>query len=328
MRSMLFVPADSERKLAKAAGTAADALILDLEDSVAPERKALARGSRGRVSARRGRKLPSSGSGSTIAAAASCSRTWPRSCRRARPASCCQRSQRPRTSRSWRTTSTRSRVAHGLANGSIVMLVLVDGDAGSGIAHAPAARARSAPRLRALAWGAEDLSVALGAGDPRTADGAWRATYVHARTQCLLAAHALALAAIDTVYVDFRDGDGLARACAASRLDGFTGRLAIHPDQVAIINAAYTPSESRALAGAARRRSLRRRRRHGIDRRQDVRSAPSQGGAAPAAAGSSPRRTALEHPHQSIGRQASHVRATDRHPAAARGLQRAATGPA
>jgi citrate lyase subunit beta/citryl-CoA lyase len=99
-------------------------------------------------------------------------------------------------------------------------------------------------RLRALSWGAEDLSASLGAGDPRLPDGGWRPVYEYARFRCLLTAHALELDVLDSVYVDFKDGEGLARACQASRYDGFTGRLAIHPDQVPIINAGFTPSDA------------------------------------------------------------------------------------
>jgi citrate lyase subunit beta/citryl-CoA lyase len=99
-----------------------------------------------------------------------------------------------------------------------------------------------ASRLTAVGWGAEDLSSALGAGDPRLPDGGWRPMYEHARCQCILAAHALGVEAIDTVYVNFRDPEGLRLACEASRYDGFTGRFAIHPDQVAVINQAFTPS--------------------------------------------------------------------------------------
>jgi citrate lyase subunit beta/citryl-CoA lyase len=100
----------------------------------------------------------------------------------------------------------------------------------------------SAPRLTAVGWGAEDLSSALGAGDPRLPGGAWRPMYEQVRCQCILSAHALGVEAIDTVYVDFRDSEGLERACRASRYDGFTGRFAIHPDQVAVINEAFSPS--------------------------------------------------------------------------------------
>jgi citrate lyase subunit beta / citryl-CoA lyase len=245
VRSLLFVPADSERKLAKAASARSDALILDLEDSVAPERKPLARGLAAEYLRNAGRRtgvwvrINDRGSGELLKDLAA---VVP-----ARPAGIVlPKISGPADVEAVAHYLDALEVAHGVSSGSIAMLVLAT--------ETPAAVLRmqrlidlDCARLRALAWGAEDLSVALGAGDPRTAEGAWRSTYEYARTQCLLAAHALSLEAIDSVYVDFRDGDGLARACAASRQDGFTGRLAIHPDQVAVINAAYTPSEAERL---------------------------------------------------------------------------------
>jgi citrate lyase subunit beta/citryl-CoA lyase len=100
------------------------------------------------------------------------------------------------------------------------------------------------PRLIALTWGAEDLSAALGATDNKEPDGSWTFPYQLARAQCLFAASAAEVPAIDTVYTDFRDSEGLERDCRRSRRDGFAGRLAIHPDQVAPINRAYAPSEA------------------------------------------------------------------------------------
>ena len=98
------------------------------------------------------------------------------------------------------------------------------------------------PRLLGMLWGGEDLSSALGAGDPRAPDGSWRPVYEHARIQCLLACHALEIEALDTVYVDFKNPEGCSRNAEAARYDGFTGKIAIHPDQVPLINAAFTPT--------------------------------------------------------------------------------------
>ena len=100
------------------------------------------------------------------------------------------------------------------------------------------------PRLIALTWGAEDLAAALGATDNKEPDGSWTFPYQLARAQCLFAASAAEVMAIDTIYADFRDFDGLERDCRRSRRDGFVGRLAIHPDQVATINSCYAPSEA------------------------------------------------------------------------------------
>lgn len=239
MRSLLFVPADSERKLARAADAGADALILDLEDSVSSARKPAARGLAAEVlrqpggRAERWVRVNDLRSGELQADLASVVPARPVGIVLPKiygPADIMEVSAR--------LGSLEGEL--GLGTGSVRLVVLVT--------ETPAALLRMAglldldcPRLLGLSWGAEDLSAALGAGDPRLADGAWRSVYQFARTQCLLAAHALSLEAIDTVYVDFRDPQGLARDCENSRHDGFTGRLAIHPDQVAVINSAYTP---------------------------------------------------------------------------------------
>jgi citrate lyase subunit beta/citryl-CoA lyase len=242
VRSLLFVPADSERKLAKADSAGADALILDLEDSVAAERKPLARalaaeylgaGARHAAVWVRINDLASRESAADLETVVA-----------ARPAGIVL----PKILGAADISAVAARIAtletrHGLPAGGIGLLVLVT--------ETPAAVLRMAQlldltceRLQAISWGAEDLSAALGAGDPRTSDGRWRPIYEYARTQCLLAAHALSVEAIDSVYVDYRDATGLTTACESSRYDGFGGRLAIHPDQVAIINASYTPSDS------------------------------------------------------------------------------------
>jgi len=101
-----------------------------------------------------------------------------------------------------------------------------------------------APRLAGLTWGAEDLPAALGAATSREADGTFTAPYQLARSLTLFAAHAAGVPAIETVFPAFRDLDGLAAYAARGRRDGFTGMMAIHPAQVPIINAAFTPTES------------------------------------------------------------------------------------
>ncbi len=100
------------------------------------------------------------------------------------------------------------------------------------------------PRLVGLTWGAEDLAAAVGATANKEANGAWTLPYQIARAQCLFAAASAGVAPIDTLYADFRDLDGLAADCRVARRDGFTGRIAIHPDQVAVINACFSPSEA------------------------------------------------------------------------------------
>jgi citrate lyase subunit beta/citryl-CoA lyase len=98
------------------------------------------------------------------------------------------------------------------------------------------------PRLIALTWGAEDLAALVGATDNKENDGSWTAPYQVARSQCLFAASAAEVTAIDTLYANFRDREGLEQDCRRSRRDGFLGRMAIHPDQVAAINACFTPT--------------------------------------------------------------------------------------
>lgn len=100
------------------------------------------------------------------------------------------------------------------------------------------------PRLIGLTWGAEDLSSAIGASTNLGPDGRWAHTYLMVRSACLLAAKASRVQAIETVYVDFRDEAGLRASCAAAAQEGFTGRIAIHPAQVAAINEAFMSSEA------------------------------------------------------------------------------------
>ena len=97
-------------------------------------------------------------------------------------------------------------------------------------------------RVSALSWGAEDLSAAIGASTNRDETGSLSAPYILARSLCLMAAHAARVQAVDTVHPDFRDDEGLAQASQIARRDGFSGKIAIHPNQVAIINDAFTPS--------------------------------------------------------------------------------------
>ena len=94
-----------------------------------------------------------------------------------------------------------------------------------------------------MTWGAEDLGAVLGALSNKEADGSWTFPYQVARAQCLFAAGAAGVLALDTLYGDFRDQQGLAQSCRNARRDGFVGRIAIHPDQSAVINRAFTPSE-------------------------------------------------------------------------------------
>lgn len=241
IRSTLFVPADSERKLAKASGAGADALVLDLEDAVLPERKPAARAQmRDYLAAHAAARdaiwvrVNDLQSGELLKDLAM---VVP-----ARPAGILLPKIRgPEDVAIVGHYLDALESEHGLIQGQIRITAIVT--------ETPAAVLRlgelveqAHPRIQAITWGAEDLSAALGAGEPRLSGGAWRSMYDYARSQCLLAAHALGVEALDTVYVDFKNLDGLRRSCLESRYDGFTGRMAIHPDQVAIINEAFTPT--------------------------------------------------------------------------------------
>ena len=242
LRSLLFVPADSEHKFAKASGIGADALILDLEDAVAPP------------DARRSPAI------------------WSRICWAAAPRdwSFLVRINPLGTGLTLDDLAAVVRpgldgilipkvngiedvelishyvdvleVATGVTPGHVKLLVVAT--------ETPAAMigfggyAPHEPRLVAMTWGAEDLGAALGALTNKEADGSWTFPYQVARAQCLFAAGAAGVAALETLYGDFRDQEGLAESCKIARRDGFVGRIAIHPDQVATINACFTPSEA------------------------------------------------------------------------------------
>ncbi|QDC03086.1 CoA ester lyase [Mesorhizobium sp. 8] len=250
MRSLLFVPGDSERKLEKGFASAADVVIVDLEDSVALANKQAAR----RIAAdfiaahRRdtqaaiyvrvndlqsgltdedlaalvpvrldGVMLPKSGGGQDV-----------------------------------QQLSAKLRVHEaeaGLPDGGIKILPIVTETAGAVLAAASYAGASA--RLAGLTWGAEDLSAAIGAQAARDGSGRYTDVFRLARALTLLAASSADVTAVDTVYPDFRDAAGFAAECAEAERDGFNAKMAIHPDQVPVINAAFTPSREAVERSAA-----------------------------------------------------------------------------
>lgn len=242
IRSVLFVPADSEKKLAKAPSLGADALVLDLEDAVLPPRKALARDMMQAYFGGLGDhshtwvRVNDLSSGETLKDLA---RVVP-----ARPAGILlPKIKGPQDIAVVGHYLDALEVEHGLAQGSMRIIAIVTETPEAMLRMGEIAR-QAHPRVSHVAWGGEDLSAAMGAGDPRTPEGAWRPMYEYARNQCLLLGHAMGVEVIDTVYINFRDPEGLRKACLQSRYDGFTGRVAIHPDQVAIINEAFTPTQA------------------------------------------------------------------------------------
>jgi citrate lyase subunit beta/citryl-CoA lyase len=240
MRSFLFVPADSERKLAKGAQTAADALIYDLEDSVAPEQKAAARTTlsdwiKGRpVDTRTWVRVNEPGSRQLLDDLAAVVPLRP--CGIVLP-----KITGPRDVSTASDYLTMAEAIHDIPLGSIRIIAVCTETPEAVLRISDLATARL-PRLAGLMWGGEDLSSCLAAADPRTSTGSWRPVYEHARTQCLLAARLLDVWAIDTVFVDVRNPDGCTQSALLARQDGFDGKVAVHPEQVGIINAAFTPT--------------------------------------------------------------------------------------
>jgi len=249
MRSLLFVPADSPGKLGKALGCGADALILDLEDSVAPERKEAARAGAAAFLAqtlhvqRRPRLIVRINGLATGLIDADLDAVVP-----AHPDAIMLPKAEGGASVVHADAKLCAREAlHGLAEGAI-RIVAIATETAPALFVAGTYRG-AGPRLAALTWGAEDLSAELGAEANRDAQGRFLDPYRLARTLCIAAAAAADVPALDTVYVDFRNHAGLRRECEEARRDGFTGKMAIHPGQVATINDVFTPGPA-AIARA------------------------------------------------------------------------------
>ena len=240
LRSLLFVPGDSEAKIAKSGGVAADVLIFDLEDSVAATRRPEARklvlahleaNHTGRTSQFYVRINPLD----TSAALTDLEAIMPG----APDGIVLPKPRGVEDILALSATLDQLEAALGLTPGSTrIIPVATETPAAiftlGGYVHA-------GPRLAGITWGAEDLSAAVGATGYKE-DGNWTAPYQLARSLCLFAASAAEVGAIDTLHADFRDEAGLAKAASNARRDGFSGMLAIHPAQVPIINAAFTPS--------------------------------------------------------------------------------------
>jgi citrate lyase subunit beta/citryl-CoA lyase len=250
LRSMLFVPADSERKLAKALGSPADALILDLEDAVATSRKDEARRGAAAFIAEQATKLKSAlfvrinplDSGlamqdlAGVVAPGLAGIMLPKAYSAA---------DIVRLGHCLDALETRA----GMAAGT-VRIVPVATETAQAMLNMQSFSS-PIPRLAGITWGAEDLSAAIGAISNREEDGSLSPLYVWANSLCLCAAAASGVPAIDTLYADFRDATGLAASCRLARRRGFRGRIAIHPDQVPTINEAFSASAAE-LAHARR----------------------------------------------------------------------------
>lgn len=240
MRSWLFAPGDSEKKMAKAAEGTADIALFDLEDAVATENKPLAR---------------------TIvhdflaSHAEGRERLWVRinpldgphtlddlvAIMPARPGGIMLPKVYGRQDVDLLDHYLSAlEVANGIERGSTPVIVLVT-ETAEAMFHT--GDYKGAPRVVALTWGAEDLADSIGASSNRNSDGSYGFTYELARSMCLLGAATAGVTAIETIQGDFRDLDGLKARAEKVRRDGYRGMLAIHPAQVDVINAAFTPTE-------------------------------------------------------------------------------------
>ncbi len=242
LKSMLFVPGDSEKKMAKAHGTRASALILDLEDAVSIERIDIARDMTREYLASHTDRVRQ--------------QVWvrvnPLSTPLALPDLAAVVGGAPDGIVLPKVESAQDvvRLDHyltaleqrdGVAHGTVRILVVAT-ETPQAVFALDSYRGVS-PRLAGLTWGAEDLSTAIGASTNRGEDGEFEFTYQVARALCLLGAHAAGVQAVDTLSVDFRDAERLKRDVRASRRAGFSGKIAIHPDQVDIINTGYSPDD-------------------------------------------------------------------------------------
>ncbi|HUD28809.1 MAG TPA: CoA ester lyase [Novosphingobium sp.] len=244
LRSFLFIPGDSEKKLGKVDGCGADAVILDLEDAVAPDRKLLARG----MVTDFLRERPRGGRGVQLWVRVNPFDTGMtqddlRAVMAGAPDGIMQpKIDGPDCVARLSALLDECEAEQGIAPGSTRILPVATetplapfrlGDfAGAGLS-----------RLAGLTWGAEDLSAAMGASTNLGPDGRWAFTYQMVRSLTLMAAHAAGVPAYETLYVDFRDDAGLRASCRAARAEGWAGRIAIHPVQVAGINESFSPSE-------------------------------------------------------------------------------------
>jgi len=240
LRSLLFVPGDSERKLARSEGSHADSLVLDLEDAVPADRTEIARTMvLEYLRAHRDRSK---------------TRLWvrinPLATPKAIPDLAAIVAGAPDGIMLPKVTSAADVVMldhflcalearEGVAAGSIAILPVATETPAA--VFALGSFAGCSPRLSGMTWGAEDLSAAVGASTNRGPDGDLEFTYKLARSLCLLAAVAADVQPIDTVSVNFKDAEALRKESEAARRAGFTGKIAIHPDQVDVINAAFTP---------------------------------------------------------------------------------------
>ena len=240
MRSLLFVPGSSAKMMAKAAASGADVVIYDLEDAVHPQQKEAARlpvavaldrdPAQGPLRYVRVNALDTpwcEGDLEAVLPAAPDGIVLPKAAGPEdldRLDALISRWEMPAKAKATR----------------VIVVCTETPEATLSLA----ARSWKHPRLAGLLWGGEDLSAAIGATANRDSNGRYTAPFALARNLCLLAAHAAGVAAIDAVFTNFRNDEELARETDAARRDGFTAKAAIHPAQIGIINASFTPTDA------------------------------------------------------------------------------------
>src|SRR6266446_7822030 len=239
MRSLLFVPADSERKLSRAPQSGADALILDLEDSVVPANRPLARSqardflaATGSAGFRRYVRINPLSSGVALDDLAA---VVP-----GKPDGILLPKCVPEDLRTLDHYLSAFEAASAMPLGTIRVIAIATETPAA--MFALAGYAGISPRLEGITWGAEDLAACLG-GSNRRFDGSYDDAYRLARALCLLAAADANVMPIDTIYTDFKDEAGLAAECAAARRSGFIAKMAIHPAQLSAINSLFSVTE-------------------------------------------------------------------------------------
>ena len=240
MRSLLFVPGGSSKMMVKAVDSGADVIIFDLEDAVHPEKKMDAR-----------RLVSDALTNSTGAAPVRYVRVnaldtaWcegdleavlpaqPDGIMLPKPLGPEDLQRLDVLIGRWESAAKREQTK--------VIAVCTETPTAT---LSLAARSWAHPRLAGLLWGGEDLSATLGTTANRGEDGQYTAPFIFARSLCLLAARAAGVVPIDAVFTDFRDSDGLASEAGAARRDGFSAKAAIHPAQIAVINACFAPTDA------------------------------------------------------------------------------------
>jgi len=240
MRSLLFVPADSERKLSRAPQSGADAVILDLEDSVVPANRPLARSQARSFLAsteaggfRRYVRINPLSSGAVLDDLAAVAPGKPDGILLPK---CVPEDLRP-------LDHYLAALEAAFAIPPATIRVIAIATETPAAMFALGGYAGVSARLEAITWGAEDLAACVG-GNNRRPDGIYDDVYRLARSLCLLGAAAAGVVAIDTIYTDFKDEAGLAAECAAAKRSGFAAKMAIHPAQIPIINRAFSATEN------------------------------------------------------------------------------------